>query len=137
MVHFVSSTTCLVCFLISTTCVVCFLISTTCVLCFLISTTCVVGFLISTTCVANCPRTRLFLLLMSRSIRNIETILCQYSDEYVGIILLEQRRRHRADVDAILKRTHFWHNMGPSWSMAGSRVRPRPLRSGGQPSVTA
>ena len=65
MVCFLISTTCVVCFLISTTCMVCFLISTTCVVCFLISTTCMVCFLISTTCVANCPRTRLFLLLSS------------------------------------------------------------------------
>ena len=34
-------------------------------------------------------------IVMQRSIR-LETILCQYSDEYVSLILLEQRRKHRA-----------------------------------------
>ena len=61
--------------------------------------------------------------VMPRLIRRIETILCQYSDENVSVILLEQRRKHRADVDAILRQTHFLRNMGPSWSMAGSHVR--------------
>ena len=65
-------------------------------------------------------------IVMQRSIRKIETILCQYSDEYVSVILLEQRRKHRADVDANLKRTHFLRNMGPSWSMAASHVRHTP-----------
>ena len=41
-------------------------------------------------------------IVMPRLIRRIETILCQYSDENVSVILLEQRRKHRADVDAIL-----------------------------------
>ena len=62
-------------------------------------------------------------IVIQRSTRKIETILCQYSDEYVSVILLEQLRKHRADIVAILKRTHFLHNMGPSWSMAGSHVR--------------
>ena len=52
-------------FLFSTTRVVGFLISTTCVVHLISSTTCVVGLLISTTCVVDCPRTLIFLLLVS------------------------------------------------------------------------
>ena len=68
-------------------------------------------------------------IVMPRLIRRIETILCQYSDENVSVILLEQRRKHRADVDVILRRTHFLRNMGRHglWLVATSDTRP--LRS--------